>query len=222
MSSNIQQLEITLALLEAKLQSVEGAGTTTPTASTTTTTTTTTTTEATGAPTPTGGPPPPPGGPVAGNTSEPEAAPAPPPAPSLTWRKDPRYSKFFSLLDMGVPLGQIQRDMMLKGMNPKILEYVLLFYVVKFRFMPILTPLIALSQLIPFLYYSYFPHCPFYPAFASVVYYSVEIQMVPAIMLKPLQKREIAMIQSRKKRKTIGIKLTLDWLYSSAEQYYFM
>jgi WASH complex subunit CCDC53 len=115
-STNIQQLEITLALLEAKLQSIEAnnAGST-PTNPTTTTATT-------------------PEGQVQPVTADPAGAtgPAPvveeavqeaPAAPSLTWRRDPRYSKFFSLLEMGVPIGQIQRDMMLKGMDPSILEY---------------------------------------------------------------------------------------------------
>eukprot|EP01127_Copromyxa_protea_P000955 TRINITY_DN1088_c0_g1_i1.p1 TRINITY_DN1088_c0_g1~~TRINITY_DN1088_c0_g1_i1.p1 ORF type:complete len:210 (+),score=66.53 TRINITY_DN1088_c0_g1_i1:40-669(+) len=132
-SANIQQLEITLSLLESKLQSIESTGsTTTTTAAPTAAGDGSQPVTATGGPPPPGGGPPPPGGgppPPPGGAPPPPggapAAPAPPPepeVPSLTWRRDPRYSKFFSLLEMGVPLGQIQRDMMLKGFDPSVLE----------------------------------------------------------------------------------------------------
>lgn len=63
--------------------------------------------------------------------------PAPPssdnntPAPSentgLKMKDDPRYSKYFKMLLIGVPLGHVQNKMMMEGADPSILEYVYIF-----------------------------------------------------------------------------------------------
>jgi len=40
-------------------------------------------------------------------------------------KEDPRYAKYFKMLLVGVPLAQVQNKMMMEGVPPSVLEYVL-------------------------------------------------------------------------------------------------
>lgn len=58
-----------------------------------------------------------------------EPAPPVPVEPEYTGLKmkdDPRYQKYFKMLIVRVPLGNIQNKMMMEGVDPSILEYVFL------------------------------------------------------------------------------------------------
>mmetsp|Transcript_22716 Transcript_22716/g.25284 ORF Transcript_22716/g.25284 Transcript_22716/m.25284 type:complete len:215 (+) Transcript_22716:58-702(+) len=117
----IQRLEITVALLEAKLASIgdiEGVAAAT--------------TEA------------PPAAPAAPGAEQNGEAPTDPDVPTgdiplpppmegegdapggdeggVTWEDDPRYTKFFKMLKMGVPLAHVQSKMMMEGYDPSNLE----------------------------------------------------------------------------------------------------
>jgi len=115
----IQRLEISLALLEAKLASIPDDGLNTnvpgapPPAPGTTTTTNT-------------GPPgadvPPPPGPPPPSGIAPPPGPPPDEAPKMRNRDDPRYARFFKMLDYGVPLARVQQDMMIHGIDPSVID----------------------------------------------------------------------------------------------------
>jgi len=116
-SRHIQQLEVSLALLEAKLQSVPGLN------------------DAVG-----GAPLPAPaaissGAPPAGSdhanaigeVPAPAIAseahvPAEPEKPVLKMKDDPRYARYFRMLVVGVPMAQVKQKMMAEGYPPEILE----------------------------------------------------------------------------------------------------
>ena len=151
-SKDIQRIEITLAILEAKLASIPGLEQiTTPLADDATI-------ASTGP-----APPPPPGesaGPVAPTASATPPTPTPaassssaaddddfdsdsdddgasggPPAPAavaaapdaapvMTMKDDPRYERYFKMLKMGVLMAQVKQKMQMEGYDPNILEYV--------------------------------------------------------------------------------------------------
>eukprot|EP01125_Pyxidicula_operculata_P000322 TRINITY_DN10377_c0_g1_i1.p1 TRINITY_DN10377_c0_g1~~TRINITY_DN10377_c0_g1_i1.p1 ORF type:complete len:203 (-),score=92.33 TRINITY_DN10377_c0_g1_i1:111-719(-) len=114
-SQLIQKLEISMALLEAKLSSIPEVPGGAPAAPATTDP---------AAPPPSGGaPPPPPPPPGPGGAPPP---PPPPPSqaepPKLKLKDDPRYIGYFKKLQYRVPLASIQNDMMIKGLDPTVLE----------------------------------------------------------------------------------------------------
>ncbi|XP_076077663.1 WASH complex subunit 3-like [Mytilus galloprovincialis] len=124
MSNRIQELEVSMNLLEAKLSSVPGLENVTAPASASNGTTSSQAS---------GGPPPPVDTPVAtpaatatpaGQPPPPdEAAPAPPPPESTNpVSKDPRYMKFFKMLHFGVPPTAIKLKMRDEGLDPELLD----------------------------------------------------------------------------------------------------
>ncbi|KAK7108376.1 WASH complex subunit 3-like [Littorina saxatilis] len=121
----IQQLEISLSLLEAKLSSIPGLeNVTAPTSSS----------SATGASTPAAS------GEAATPAVTPTATPAALPAPVENGSeaqeepaqeeaqaanpvcKDPRYVKFFKMVQFGVPPGAVKGKMVIEGLNPDFLD----------------------------------------------------------------------------------------------------
>jgi WASH complex subunit CCDC53 len=136
-SYQVQRLEITMSLLEAKLNSIEGLASEADNVQAAA--------GGGGAPPPpdaaggipppppppgagggAGAPPPPPPAPGAGGGGAPaaDAAPAAPLLAVMTVEKDPRYSQFFKMLRVGVPLAHVQGKMMAAGIDPSILEFV--------------------------------------------------------------------------------------------------
>ncbi|GFR82165.1 WASH complex subunit 3 [Elysia marginata] len=129
-----QQLEISLSILEAKLASIPGLESVTAPQSSTTATST----DAGQAPgaAPTGdasaappappappGPPPPPGGaPATDADSAPAEAPAEEAAAQNPVSKDPRYVKYFKMLQYGVPPPVVKGKMGMEGLDPELLD----------------------------------------------------------------------------------------------------
>jgi WASH complex subunit CCDC53 len=114
-SRHIQQLEISLALLEAKLQSIPGLN------------------DAVGgaplpAPSVVGVSAPAPGAaaaPVPSAAAEAVAAPpvlAEPETPVLKMKDDARYVRYFKMLSVGVPMAQVKQKMMSDGLPPDVLD----------------------------------------------------------------------------------------------------
>ncbi|XP_022293437.2 WASH complex subunit 3-like [Crassostrea virginica] len=120
LSNRIQNLEITLSLLETKLSSIPGLdNVTAPTSSVAAAPAATT--DATAPPS--GAPPPPAAGPPP--PSQEEAPPPPPPeeeAPSNPVSKDPRYARFFKMLQVGVPEPAVKNKMRAEGLDPSLLD----------------------------------------------------------------------------------------------------
>lgn len=124
LSNRIQNLEITLSLLETKLSSIPGLDSVTAPASSTTAapaatsdTTSSTTSGAPPAPPAPGAPPPPP--------TQDEAPPAPPPEeekPANPVSKDPRFARFFKMLQVGVPEPAVKNKMRAEGLDPSFLD----------------------------------------------------------------------------------------------------
>jgi WASH complex subunit CCDC53 len=118
----VQRLEITMSLLEAKLNSIEGLADADGGAAQAA--------GASSAPPPADGsipPPPPPPGASASNSDVPAnvAAPAAPEHNGMTVSQDPRYMQYFKMLKVGVALANVQSKMMAAGVDPSLLEFVL-------------------------------------------------------------------------------------------------
>ncbi|KAL6057024.1 protein localization [Balamuthia mandrillaris] len=136
-SSDIQRLEVTMALLEAKLNSIpelEGLSVSS------TSSTAETTSPSTDYPPTTDGIPPPP--PVPGSVPPVRAPDLPSPEDDqyqdhtsrpppearqeggggLKMKDDPRYSTYFTMMRLKVPASAIKQKMMLEGINPDILD----------------------------------------------------------------------------------------------------
>jgi len=122
-SRQIQRLEITMNILDAKLASISDIGHITASDQPTPSSTTPSSTIPTPPPPqpPGGGPPPPPGAPP----------PPPPPGPpgpgeaasgGMTYQTDPRFTKYFKMFRMGVPAAHVRNKMMMEGVNPDILD----------------------------------------------------------------------------------------------------
>ena len=123
-SSSLQRLEVTMAILESKLTSIPGLenvdSTTVIEAPASQPAPQASTSEPAGGPPP---PPPPPG--AAADDVEEEAPPAPAVDENvMTNREDPRYEKYFKMLRLGVPEPSVQQKMMAEGFDPSILSYV--------------------------------------------------------------------------------------------------
>lgn len=127
MSSRLNQLEITMNILEAKLTSIPGLENVTAPTSGSAATTESPATNTQQPATATGqqpaanppvapGPPPPP--------DAPEAPPAPveEEKPANPVSKDPRYAKYFKMLQVGVPEGAIRPKMKMDGLDPDLLS----------------------------------------------------------------------------------------------------
>ncbi|XP_076444962.1 WASH complex subunit 3-like [Babylonia areolata] len=123
----IQQLEISLSLLEAKLSSIPGLeNVTAPTTATTTPSSGTAAapaTEATAAAPAAAAPP----TDSSSSAPVPVAAPEPeapkeeaPPANPVS--KDPRYMKFFKMLQYGIPEHAVKNKMGMEGLDPNMLD----------------------------------------------------------------------------------------------------
>ncbi|XP_062603935.1 WASH complex subunit 3-like [Saccostrea cucullata] len=123
LSNRIQNLEITLSLLETKLSSIPGLDSVTaPTSSTTSAPPAASDTPATTSGTPSA--PPAPGAPPPPPTQD-EAPPPPPPEeenPSNPVSKDSRYARFFKMLQVGVPEPAVKNKMRAEGLNPDLLD----------------------------------------------------------------------------------------------------
>ncbi|XP_060595148.1 WASH complex subunit 3-like [Ruditapes philippinarum] len=124
LSHRMQQLEITMSLLEAKISSIPGLENVTA-ASSSTSGPTPTTSDGAGAT----APPPAPSVPT---SAEPPAeqptgdnAPPPPqpePVASNPVSQDPRFVKYFKMVKMGVPESAVKMKMSAEGLNPDLLD----------------------------------------------------------------------------------------------------
>jgi len=105
----IQRVEITLALLEGKLESVPWlSGDGPPPAPITTTTTTD---AVPGAP------------PISSsNSTSSSPSPPPPPTPQLLLKDDERYKKYFKMLGMGVPKQALRMKTSADGVDPDVID----------------------------------------------------------------------------------------------------
>ncbi len=113
LNTRIQRLEVTMNILEAKLASIPGLENVTVAA------------------TPVPGPTPEapatvvqdvPALPPADQPNLP-AVEAPPEAPpTMTVSQDPRYIKYFKMINMGVPVGALRQKVLLDGLNPNLLD----------------------------------------------------------------------------------------------------
>jgi len=140
-SNSIQQLEITLTILEAKLSSISGLeGVTAESVPATPDVPQPGQQVGSGPPPPPpppgSGPPPPPPPPGSGAPPPPPGAGGVPPPPpgadgppepppqeggGITFKQDPRYMKYFKMLQIGVPDAQVRQKMEMEGCNPEIL-----------------------------------------------------------------------------------------------------
>ncbi|KAH9525088.1 WASH complex subunit 3 [Bulinus truncatus] len=119
----LQQLEISLTILEAKLSSIPGLESVTAPQSSSSTPAAQlppeNTTVSTSAPAPSS---------VTANPQPPvqnDAPPPPPPEetkPTNTVSQDPRYIKFFKMLQFGVPPPAVKGKMAMEGLNPDLLD----------------------------------------------------------------------------------------------------
>ncbi|XP_059154056.1 WASH complex subunit 3-like [Physella acuta] len=118
----LQQLEISLSILEAKLSSIPGLeSVTAPQSSTLAPAATPAPTEN---PTPTAAAPtvPTPSVPAAPVPATEPAAPVEEVKPQNTVSQDPRYMKFFKMLQFGVPPPAVKGKMAMEGLNPDLLD----------------------------------------------------------------------------------------------------
>eukprot|EP01112_Ceratiomyxa_fruticulosa_P008270 TRINITY_DN2138_c0_g1_i1.p1 TRINITY_DN2138_c0_g1~~TRINITY_DN2138_c0_g1_i1.p1 ORF type:complete len:212 (+),score=72.08 TRINITY_DN2138_c0_g1_i1:295-930(+) len=130
-SNQIQRLEITMSILEVKLASIPGieGDAPPPQQQQQQQPQQQAPVENVGAPPPP--PPPMPGAKAAAQPAQPiqqeqnVGLPPPPPAESsgLTMKDDPRYSKYFKMLRMGIVVQSIQQKMMMEGIDPNILDH---------------------------------------------------------------------------------------------------
>lgn len=107
--NRIQRLEITMNILDAKLNSIEGLDDVRVESSAATSQST----------------------PAVSTSSSSAVAAAPvveeepePVRGGMKNKEDPRYAKYFKMLLVGVPLAQVQNKMMMEGVPPSVLEYV--------------------------------------------------------------------------------------------------
>ncbi|XP_033629385.1 WASH complex subunit 3-like [Asterias rubens] len=113
LNTRIQRLEVTMNILEAKLASIPGLENVTVAAPP--------------VPGPTPEAPPTvvqdvPALPAADQPNLP-AVEAPPEAPpTMTVSQDPRYIKYFKMINMGVPVGALRQKVLLDGLNPDYLD----------------------------------------------------------------------------------------------------
>ncbi|KAK3766867.1 hypothetical protein RRG08_052010 [Elysia crispata] len=126
-----QQLEISLSILEAKLASIPGLESVTAPQSSATTVTSDAgqtsaaapTSDPTSAPPAPPGPPPPPGGdPAAPTDNAPSDIPAEEAVAQNPVSKDPRYMKYFKMLQYGVPPPVVKGKMGMDGLDPELLD----------------------------------------------------------------------------------------------------
>ncbi|KAG9406954.1 hypothetical protein AC1031_003279 [Aphanomyces cochlioides] len=129
-SNNLTRLEISLAILEAKLNSIPDLPTTISAADIAADVNLPPTDAAPPPPPPPPGPapgeeqstvPPPPPPPPADGSS-PEAPPPPPAANILKLKDDPMYEKYFKMQKLGMPVGAIRQKMQLDGVDPDVLN----------------------------------------------------------------------------------------------------
>jgi WASH complex subunit CCDC53 len=110
-SQHLQKLEISMAILEAKLNSIPEIE-----SSTTATTSAPTQADTSSADVP------PPLPPREDEEYQDHTAIPPPVSSGLTVKDDPRYSSYFTMLRLRVPVAAIKQKMMLEGVNPDILD----------------------------------------------------------------------------------------------------
>ncbi|XP_022094010.1 WASH complex subunit 3-like [Acanthaster planci] len=113
LNTRIQRLEVTMNILEAKLASIPGLEGVSV--------------EATPAPGPTPEPEPAaaanlPALPPSEEQNLPAVEPAPEAPPTMTVSQDPRYMKYFKMINMGVPVGALRQKLTLEGLNPDLLD----------------------------------------------------------------------------------------------------
>ena len=126
-SASLQKLEITMAILEAKLASIPGLENVDASSIVSAAPSAVQASEPAGGPPPPPPPPPPSG--AGGMPPPPPGVPdavqeEPNPSGGLTNKEDPRYQAYFRMQRMGVALGQIQQKMSSDGVDPSILSYV--------------------------------------------------------------------------------------------------
>ncbi|XP_050392555.1 WASH complex subunit 3 isoform X2 [Patella vulgata] len=122
LSTKIQRLEISLSILEAKLSSIPGLENVTVESSSSSTSVATngpgsSEASATSQNTAVNNEP--------SDTATPAAAQAPPPEevkPQQTVSQDPRYARFFKMLQVGVPAQAVKLKMSAEGLNPDLLD----------------------------------------------------------------------------------------------------
>lgn len=127
LTDRLQQLDISLSILEAKLGSIPGLESVTAPASSTPASTDTPATPAAAPETsssapPAPPPPPPPGGAPAAPPAPEAAAPVDAGPPQMTVSQDPRYAPFFKMLKVGVVEQAVKGKMVLAGLNPDLLD----------------------------------------------------------------------------------------------------
>ncbi|KAK6170791.1 hypothetical protein SNE40_019096 [Patella caerulea] len=121
LSTKIQHLEISLSILEAKLSSIPGLENVTVESSSSSTPVATSGPVSSEAPAPSQNT-------AVNNVSSDTATPAaqvPPPEevkPQQTVSKDPRYARFFKMLQVGVPAQAVKLKMSAEGLNPDLLD----------------------------------------------------------------------------------------------------
>ncbi|KAL4233070.1 WASH complex subunit [Mactra antiquata] len=127
LSYRMQNLEVTMSLLEAKISSIPGLENVTA-ASSSSSAGQTTSTEASGMPAPNAPPAPPPPGGAPDQTSAASGPPAPPEEVVEEQKaanpvsKDPRYMRFFKMVQVGVPETAVKLKMSAEGLNPNLLD----------------------------------------------------------------------------------------------------
>lgn len=57
-----------------------------------------------------------------GAAAPPAAEPAAPAEPVMKMKDDPRYARYFKMVQIGVPMAQVKQKMMMEGVNPDILD----------------------------------------------------------------------------------------------------
>lgn len=118
MSNRLQQLEITMNLLDAKISSIPGMENVTAASSSTGTSSQAAPADSTAPPAPAapGAPPPP--------VQEESAPPPVQEEPQVTnpVSKDPRYMKYFKLVQVGVPEQVVKMKMTTEGLDPDMLD----------------------------------------------------------------------------------------------------
>ncbi|KAL3883424.1 hypothetical protein ACJMK2_029689 [Sinanodonta woodiana] len=119
LSSRLQQLEITMNILEAKLASIPGLeGVTAPSSSSAPVVVSSSTSSSTAPQS--GPPPPPPASPVPMQIEKPAQEKVETPQNPVS--KDPRYMRFFKMLQVGVPETAVKLKMSAEGLDPNLLN----------------------------------------------------------------------------------------------------